>query len=171
MGMGQRINTIMQTCFFAISGVLPRDEAIEAIKYSIKKTYGAKGDKIVEMTFHAVAYKVAADMGMGQRINTIMQTCFFAISGVLPRDEAIEAIKYSIKKTYGAKGDKIVQMNFQAVDQTRWPPRWAWASGSTRSCRPASLPSPACCRATKRSRPSNTPSRKPTAPRAIRSSR
>ena len=64
------------------------------------------------------AYKVAAEMGMGQRINTIMQTCFFAISGVLPREEAIAAIKYSIKKTYGAKGDQIVQMNYQAVDQT-----------------------------------------------------
>jgi pyruvate-ferredoxin/flavodoxin oxidoreductase len=51
-------------------------------------------------------------------MNTIMQTCFFAISGVLPRDEAIAAIKDSIKKTYGAKGDEIVQMNFRAVDQT-----------------------------------------------------
>ena len=64
------------------------------------------------------AYKVAGDLGMGQRINTIMQTCFFAISGVLPREEAIASIKKSIKKTYGPKGDHIVQMNYQAVDQT-----------------------------------------------------
>ena len=64
------------------------------------------------------AYKVAGELGMGQRINTIMQTCFFAISGVLPREEAIASIKKSIKKTYGAKGDHIVQMNYQAVDQT-----------------------------------------------------
>ncbi len=64
------------------------------------------------------AYKVARDTGMGFRINTIMQTCFFAISGVLPREEAIQAIKDSIKKTYGKKGDLIVQMNFQAVDDT-----------------------------------------------------
>jgi pyruvate-ferredoxin/flavodoxin oxidoreductase len=63
-------------------------------------------------------YKVAQATGMGSRVNTIMQTCFFAISGVLPREQAIEAIKYSIKKTYGKKGDQIVQQNFQAVDQT-----------------------------------------------------
>jgi pyruvate-ferredoxin/flavodoxin oxidoreductase len=64
------------------------------------------------------AYKVAGDTGMGQRINTIMQTCFFAISGVLPRDEAIEQIKKSIKKTYGKKGDEVVRRNFEAVDHT-----------------------------------------------------
>jgi pyruvate-ferredoxin/flavodoxin oxidoreductase len=64
------------------------------------------------------AYKVATQTGMGGRVNTIMQTCFFAISGVLPREQAIEAIKASIKKTYGRKGDQIVQQNFEAVDQT-----------------------------------------------------
>ena len=64
------------------------------------------------------ATKVARESGMGGRINTIMQVCFFALSGVLPKDEAIEAIKYSIKKTYGKKGDEIVQMNLKAVDNT-----------------------------------------------------
>jgi pyruvate-ferredoxin/flavodoxin oxidoreductase len=63
-------------------------------------------------------YKVAQATGMGARVNTIMQTCFFAISGVLPREAAIEAIKNSIKKTYGKKGDQIVQQNFAAVDET-----------------------------------------------------
>ena len=63
-------------------------------------------------------YKVARDTGMGSRVNTIMQTCFFAISGVLPKDEAIAAIKKAIKKTYGAKGDEIVNKNFAAVDGT-----------------------------------------------------
>jgi pyruvate-ferredoxin/flavodoxin oxidoreductase len=63
-------------------------------------------------------YKVAKMTGMGARVNTIMQTCFFAISGVLPRDEAIESIKHSIKKTYGAKGEDIVKKNFEAVEQT-----------------------------------------------------
>src|ERR1019366_2249251 len=61
-------------------------------------------------------YKVAREAGMGTRINTIMQTCFFAISGVLPREEAIEQIKKAIKKTYGKRGDAIVQQNFAAVD-------------------------------------------------------
>ena len=64
------------------------------------------------------AYEVAKKAGMGSRVNTIMQTCFFAISGVLPRDKAIEAIKYSIKKTYGKKGESVVQKNYEAVDQT-----------------------------------------------------
>ncbi len=64
------------------------------------------------------ATKVARDSGMGGRINTIMQVCFFALSGVLPKDEAIDAIKNSIKKTYGKKGEEIVKMNLQAVDNT-----------------------------------------------------
>jgi pyruvate-ferredoxin/flavodoxin oxidoreductase len=64
------------------------------------------------------ATKVARASGMGGRINTIMQVCFFALSGVLPKDEAIDAIKKSIKKTYGKKGDEIVKMNLQAVDNT-----------------------------------------------------
>jgi pyruvate-ferredoxin/flavodoxin oxidoreductase len=63
------------------------------------------------------AYKVAEATGMGNRINTIMQTCFFAISGVLPREEAIGAIKHSIEKTYGKKGEKVVLKNYEAVDQ------------------------------------------------------
>jgi pyruvate-ferredoxin/flavodoxin oxidoreductase len=62
------------------------------------------------------AYEVAKETGMGQRINTIMQTCFFAISGVLEKDEAISHIKQAIKKTYGKKGDAVVQKNYTAVD-------------------------------------------------------
>jgi pyruvate-ferredoxin/flavodoxin oxidoreductase len=64
------------------------------------------------------ATRVARDSGMGGRINTIMQVCFFALSGVLPKDEAIAAIKTSIKKTYGKKGEEVVKMNLQAVDNT-----------------------------------------------------
>jgi pyruvate-ferredoxin/flavodoxin oxidoreductase len=62
------------------------------------------------------AFQVARDIGMGQRINTIMQPCFFAISGVMPRDQAIAAIKSSIEKTYGKRGEAIVKKNFAAVD-------------------------------------------------------
>ena len=62
--------------------------------------------------------KVARDVGMGGRINTVMQTCFFAISEVLPPQQTIEAIKNSIRKTYAKKGDEIVEMNLRAVDQT-----------------------------------------------------
>ncbi|MBI5014857.1 MAG: pyruvate:ferredoxin (flavodoxin) oxidoreductase [Deltaproteobacteria bacterium] len=64
------------------------------------------------------ANEVAKKTGMGGRINTIMQTCFFAISGVLPREEAIAQIKKSIKKTYGKKGEELVQKNYRAVDET-----------------------------------------------------
>lgn len=62
------------------------------------------------------AYAVARDLGLGIRINTIMQTCFFAISGVLPRDEAITQIKEAIRNTYGKRGEVIVRQNFAAVD-------------------------------------------------------
>ncbi|HSG66772.1 MAG TPA: pyruvate:ferredoxin (flavodoxin) oxidoreductase [Gammaproteobacteria bacterium] len=62
------------------------------------------------------AYKVAGDAGLGRRISTIMQTCFFAISGVLPKDEAIAKIKEKIHKTFHRKGEKIVEMNYAAVD-------------------------------------------------------
>ncbi|WP_373073444.1 pyruvate:ferredoxin (flavodoxin) oxidoreductase [Sulfurimonas sp.] len=72
-----------------------------------------------KLKFYAIdAYSVAKKSGMGSRINTIMQTCFFAISGILERDEAIEKIKGAIKKTYGHKSEQIVAMNFQAVENT-----------------------------------------------------
>jgi pyruvate-ferredoxin/flavodoxin oxidoreductase len=61
---------------------------------------------------------VAQQTGMGGRINTIMQTCFFAISGVLPREEAIAHIKHAIAKTYGKRGEAVVQQNYDAVDAT-----------------------------------------------------
>ena len=64
------------------------------------------------------ARKVAGEMGMQGRINTIMQTCFFALSGVLPREEAIAEIKKTIKKTYSRKGEQVVAKNFAAVDQS-----------------------------------------------------
>jgi pyruvate-ferredoxin/flavodoxin oxidoreductase len=62
-------------------------------------------------------YRVAKENGMGGRINTVMQTCFFALSGALPREEAIAAIKHAIAKTYGKRGEAIVQKNYAAVDQ------------------------------------------------------
>ncbi len=63
-------------------------------------------------------YSVAQKAGMGRRINTVMQTCFFAISGVLPRDEAISKIKKAIEKTYAKRGEEVVRRNFDAVDQS-----------------------------------------------------
>ncbi len=64
------------------------------------------------------AHKVAREAGMGGHINTVMQACFFAVSGVLPREEAIERIRASIVKTYGRKGEAVVAMNLRALEAT-----------------------------------------------------
>ncbi len=64
------------------------------------------------------AYEVSKAVGLGMRINSIMQTCFFAISGILPQQEAIEAIKEHIKKSYSKKGEDVLRMNYEAVDHT-----------------------------------------------------
>ena len=70
-----------------------------------------------KLKFYVInAYDVAKQTGLGVRINTIMQTCFFALSGVLPREEAIAKIKEAIRKTYGRRGEAVVQQNFAAVD-------------------------------------------------------
>ncbi len=72
-----------------------------------------------KLKFYVInADRVARESGMGKQINTVLQVCFFAIADVLPRDEAIAAIKESIRKTYGKKGEEIVQMNLHAVDET-----------------------------------------------------
>ena len=63
-------------------------------------------------------YEVAEKSGMGGRVNTIMQTAFFAISGILPREAAIAEIKHAIEKTYGKRGEAVVKKNFEAVDKT-----------------------------------------------------
>ena len=90
------------------------DEIWSKLPTPVQETILAKKAK-----FYAIdATKVAHDSGMGGRINTIMQVCFFALSGVLPKDEAIESIKHSIQKTYGKKGEEVVQMNLKAVDNT-----------------------------------------------------
>ncbi len=99
---------------FLLNTQVPPSEAWDSLPEKVQKDLIDKKMKLYVID----AYKVAGETGMGVRINTIMQTCFFAISNIFPKDEAIAMIKNSIKKTYGAKGDKIVQMNFSAVDQT-----------------------------------------------------
>ncbi|MBK7789551.1 MAG: pyruvate:ferredoxin (flavodoxin) oxidoreductase [Saprospiraceae bacterium] len=99
---------------FLLNSVYDKDEVWENLPFDIQK-------KIVDlnMRFFVIdANKVAQITGMAGRINTIMQTCFFAISGVLPREEAIAQIKKSIEKTYYKKGKAIIEKNFQAVDMT-----------------------------------------------------
>ncbi len=99
---------------FLLNSPYPENETWDKLP---KETQQIVIDRNIE--FYVIdAYKVAKDSGLGRRINTIMQTCFFAISGVLPKDEAIAAIKESIKKAYSKKGEEVVQMNFEAVDHT-----------------------------------------------------
>ncbi len=108
------LNDAIDGATFLLNTSVPKDEVWNSLPEKIQKDLIEK-----KLKFYAVdAYKVASETGMGQRINTIMQTCFFAISKIFPKEEAIKMIKNSIKKTYGAKGDKIVQMNFNAVDQS-----------------------------------------------------
>ncbi len=99
---------------FLLNSIYGPDKVWDKLPRQIQKQIIDK-----HLKFYVIdAYKVARQTNMGSRINTIMQTCFFAISGVLPREQAIEQIKKSIKKTYGRKGDQVVQQNFLAVDQT-----------------------------------------------------
>ena len=91
-----------------------RESVWNALTHEVQK---AIVDKHVSLWVIDAA-KVARDAGMGTRTNVIMQTCFFAISGVLPREKAIEKIRASIQKTYGIKGAEVVRKNFAAVDQT-----------------------------------------------------
>lgn len=99
---------------FLLNTKVPKEKVWDSLPEKVQKDLIEKKMKL----FVIDAYKVANETGMGVRINTIMQTCFFAISNIFPKDKAIGLIKDSIKKTYGAKGDKIVQMNFEAVDKT-----------------------------------------------------
>lgn len=99
---------------FLLNSPYPIEETWDKIP---KKVQQQIIDKKLKM-YVIDAYTVAKETGMGARINTIMQTCFFAISGILPRDEAIAKIKGTIKKTYGVKGEEIVKKNYEAVDGT-----------------------------------------------------
>ena len=95
---------------------------------SMKRTIAQKKLKF----YNIDAIKIAEEVGLGQRINMIMQTAFFKLADVIPVDEAIEYLKAAIKKTYGRKGDKIVEMNWAGVDATLenlekidYPASWA----------------------------------------------
>ncbi|MGA3212879.1 MAG: pyruvate:ferredoxin (flavodoxin) oxidoreductase, partial [Terriglobales bacterium] len=99
---------------FLLNSPFAADEVWDHLPRTVQQQVISKSLK-----FHVIdAVKVARETGMGGRINTIMQTCFFAISGVLPREEAIAAIKKAIAKTYGKRGEAVVQKNFAAVDAT-----------------------------------------------------
>lgn len=99
---------------FLLDSIYGPEEVWEHLPYEAQQEITEK-----KLQFYVIdAHQVASSVGMGGRINTMMQTCFFAISGILPREQAIERIKQSIKKTYGKRGEAVVQKNFRAVDET-----------------------------------------------------
>jgi pyruvate-ferredoxin/flavodoxin oxidoreductase len=99
---------------FLLNSIYEKDDVWENLPIEVQKTIIEKGLK-----FYIIdGYEVANKTGMGGRINTIMQTCFFAISGILPKDEAIAEIKKYINKTYGKRGEAVVNQNFAAVDSS-----------------------------------------------------
>ena len=97
---------------FLLNAPYKPDEVWDKLPIEVQEQILAK-----HLKFYTInAVDVARATGMGQRINTVMQTCFFAISNILPKDEAIAQIKAAIKKTYSKKGDAVVQKNYAAVD-------------------------------------------------------
>ena len=99
---------------FLLNSIYGPDEVWDNIPKEVQQDILDK-----DLEFYLIdAYDVAQETGMGHRINTIMQTCFFAISGVLPKDEAIEEIKKSIEKSYGKRGEAVIQKNYAAVDSS-----------------------------------------------------
>ncbi len=99
---------------FLLNSIFSKEEVWDNLPIEVQQAIIDKKLKFYNIN----AYDVAEKTGMGSRVNTIMQTCFFAISGVLPREQAIAEIKYSIEKTYGKRGEAVVKKNFEAVDQT-----------------------------------------------------
>jgi pyruvate-ferredoxin/flavodoxin oxidoreductase len=99
---------------FLLNSLYGPDEVWDTLQEEVQEAILEK-----KLKFYVInGYDVAEKTGMGQRVNTIMQTAFFAISGVLPREQAIEEIKKAIKKTYGKRGEAVVQQNYAAVDST-----------------------------------------------------
>jgi pyruvate-ferredoxin/flavodoxin oxidoreductase len=111
----ERIDVLPLACdeaTFLLNSPYPADEVWDHLPRSVQKTIIDKNLRF----FVVDGYEVAKETNMGRRINTIMQTCFFALSGILPTDEAIAAIKDAIKKTYSKRGAAVVEQNYAAVD-------------------------------------------------------
>ncbi|MGE9294532.1 MAG: pyruvate:ferredoxin (flavodoxin) oxidoreductase, partial [Puniceicoccales bacterium] len=112
LGKVDVLSTLSEGGVFLLNSPYPASKVWHHLPLEVQEALIEK-----KASFHVIdAYSVAREVGMGNRINTIMQVCFFALSGVLPTDVAIANIKTRIEKTYGRKGPKIVEMNCAAVD-------------------------------------------------------
>jgi len=113
----ERINVLQYAApgaTFLLNSPYPASEVWDHLPHTIRQEVIRKRLRI----FAIDGYKVAQKTGMGGRVNTVMQTCFFALSNVLPREQAITAIKNAVRKTYGKRGEDVVAKNFAAVDET-----------------------------------------------------
>ena len=108
------LSALVEGGVFLVNSPYGRDEVWDHLPRTVQQQLIDKKAKLYAID----AYQVARDAGMGSRMNVVMQVCFFAISKVLPRDEAIEAIRESIRHTYGRKGEEVVRKNMLAVDET-----------------------------------------------------
>ncbi len=110
----EMLNFIKPGGTFLLNSPFNKEEVWDQLPGTVQKEIIQK-----KLSFYIIdATTVAKDTGMNGRINTIMQTCYFALSGVLPKEEAIEQIKHAIEKTYSKKGKLVVEKNFKAVDAT-----------------------------------------------------
>ncbi|HXJ86165.1 MAG TPA: pyruvate:ferredoxin (flavodoxin) oxidoreductase [Candidatus Binatia bacterium] len=108
------LSSLVEGGVFLLNSPFGKDEVWDHLPREVQQQLIAK-----KARFYVIdAYQVAKDAGMGSRMNVIMQVCFFAISKVLPGDEAIEAIRQSIRDTYGRKGEEVVKKNMLAVDES-----------------------------------------------------
>ena len=98
---------------FLLNSPYPKEQVWDHLPRTVQQEIIDK-----KIRFYTIdAYDIAKEIGLGVRINTIMQTCFFALSNVIPKDEAIKSIKKFTEKTYGRKGEKILKMNYEAIDK------------------------------------------------------
>ena len=113
----ERINVLQYAEFgatFLLNSPFPAHEVWNYLPQAMQQDIITK-----KLRFFVIdGYKVARETGMGGRVNTVMQTCFFALSNVLPREQAITAIKEAARKTYGKRGEDVVARNFAAIDET-----------------------------------------------------
>lgn len=107
------LNVAEKNSIFLLNSPYPNEEVWDQLPRNVQQEIIDK-----KIKFYTIdAYDIAKDIGLGVRINTIMQTCFFALSNVIPKEDAIKSIKKFTEKTYGLKGEKILKMNYEAIDK------------------------------------------------------
>ncbi len=114
-GLLEKVDVLAQAergATFLLNSQYPADEVWQHLPVEVQRQIIDK-----KLKFYVVdGYGVAEAAGLGRRVNTVLQTCFFALSGVLPPEQAIEEIKQAIKKTYGRRGEAVLKRNYAAVD-------------------------------------------------------